>query len=412
MDIPHILGLLIAMLLVALLVEPLARRFHLPFSAVLVVCGFIGAEAIVAAGLDTGLRWYHFHDLILFVLLPVIVFRSALTLDLHQLRANLIPALILAFPVTLISAAIVAALVFTGIGHPTGFPWMAAALTGILLSATDPVAVLDLFHRLGAPRRLSVLMEGESLFNDALAIVAFGLLLEMALSGMADPDPYRALGRFLLVFVGGACVGGLIGLAFVGLMGWVRGSTRQAVASLIGAYLAFWLAQHVLGLSGVMSVLATGLIIGAWRRKQRAGGLPGVVEELWASADYMANAVVFLLVGITITVDMFTERWLAMLIGIAAVLVARAIGVFAGLGLAAMLPDTKPVPLGQQAVVFWGGQRGAVTLALALSLPLTLDYWWTIQSIAYGVVLFTLFIQSPTIPHLLRWATRDRSIHQ
>ncbi|MEF8793051.1 cation:proton antiporter [Thiohalorhabdus sp.] len=406
MDIPHTIGLMTTLLLVALLVEPLARRLHLPFSAVLVICGFVGSEAVVAAGGDTGLRWHHFHDLILFALLPVIIFQSALTLDLRQLRANLVPTLFLALPVTLVSAAIVAVLVYYGIGHPSGFPWMAAALTGILLSATDPVAVLDLFHRLGAPRRLTVLMEGESLFNDALAIVAFGLLLEMALGQIGDASALMALGRFLLVFLGGALVGFVVGVAFVGLMRWVSGSMRQAVASLIGSYLAFWLAQHALGLSGVMSVLAAGLIIGHWRRKQRGGGLPGLVEELWSGADYLANAVVFLLVGVTITLDMFSERWLAMLIGISAVLLARAMGVLAGLGLAGRLPGSQPVPLAQQAVVFWGGQRGAVTLALALSLPLALDYWWTIQSIAYGVVLFTLFVQAPSIPPLLRWAVR------
>jgi len=402
MDIPHTLGFVLALLLAAVLVEPLARRLHLPFSAVLVVCGFVGSEAVVAAGLDTGLRWHHFHDLVLFVLLPVIIFQSALTLDARLLRHNLVPVLILAIPVTLVAAAVAAALIYAGIAHPTGFPWMAALLTGVLLAATDPVAVLDLFQRLGVPRRLTVLVEGESLFNDGLAIVAFGLLLEMALSGAAAPPAGPMLGRFALVFVGGAAVGALVGLATVGLLRWLAGNVREGVVSLIGAYLAFWLTQYLLGLSGVMAVLAAGLMIGGWRRGRRAGALPGFLEDLWAWASYIANALVFLLVGITITTDMFAERWLAMLIGVAAVLLARAIGVFGGLGVARLLPGTEPVPLGQQAVIFWGGLRGAVTLALALSLPLALDYWWTIQSIAYGVVLFTLFVQAPTMPALLR----------
>lgn len=407
MDIPHTVGFIIGMLLLALLMEPLARRLHFPFSAVLVVCGFAGSEALVAAGIDTGLRWHHFHDLILFVLLPVIIFEAALGLDARRLRADLAPVLILAIPVTLLSAAVTAGLVYGGIAHPTGFPWMAALLTGILLSATDPVAVLDMFHRLGVPGRLTVMVEGESLFNDGLVIVAFGLLLEMALGGTGGPDPLAVTGRFLLVLAGGAGAGALVGLATVGLLRWLPGSVREGVASLIGAYLAFWTAQYLLNLSGVMAVLAAGLVIGGWRRQRRPGALPGFLEELWAWAGYIANALVFLLVGVTITLDMFSERWLAMLIGIAAVLAARAIGVFGGLGLAGRLPGVAPVPLGQQVVVYWGGLRGAVTLALALSLPLALDYWWTIQAIAYGVVLFTLFVQAPTMPALLRRVRLD-----
>jgi CPA1 family monovalent cation:H+ antiporter len=402
MDIPHAVGFFVGMLLVALLVEPLARRLHIPFSAVLVVCGFLGAETLVAAGIDTGLRWHHFHDLVLFVLLPVIIFESALALDARQLRANLVMVLVLALPVTLVSAAVTAALVYAGIAHPTGFPWMAALLTGILLSATDPVAVLDLFQRLGAPRRLSLLVEGESLFNDGLVIVAFGLLVESALSGPSAAEPLPVVGRFLVVFAGGAVVGGLVGAATVGLLRWLQGSVRQGVASLIGAYLAFWAAQHALDLSGVMAVLAAGLVVGNWRLRTGGKDLPGFLEQLWAWAGYSANAVLFLLVGVTVTLDMFTERWLAMLIGIGAVLLARALGVFGGLGLAGLLAGSQRVPAAQQVVVFWGGLRGAVTLALALSLPLALDYWWTIQSIAYGVVLFTLFVQAPTMPLLLR----------
>jgi CPA1 family monovalent cation:H+ antiporter len=402
MDIPQALGLFTAMLLAALLAEPLARRLRLPFSALLVVFGFLGGQAVDLAGVDTGLRWFHFHDLVLFVLLPVILFESAVGLDARALLRQLPAVLMLAVPGMLLSTAVTAALLFYGIGHPTGFPWLAALLTGALLSATDPVAVLDLFRRVGAPKRLAVLVEGESLFNDGLAIVLFSLLLSLALGMEATSSPAELTARFLTVFLGGAAVGGAVGLGAAGLLRLVSGPVREGVVSLITAYLAFWLAEEVAAVSGVMAVLTAGLVLGDCWRRQRAGTSPPFLEQLWTWAGYIANALLFLLVGFTITTAMFSERWLAILLGIGAVLIARALAVYGGLGLISRLPGVAPVPVGQQTVIYWGGLRGAVTVALALSLPLELDYWWTIQSIAYGVVLFTLFVQAPSLSPLLR----------
>ena len=123
---------------------------------------------------------------------------------------------------------------------------------------------------------------------------------------------------------------------------------------------------------------------------------------MWEYKAWVANAVVFLLSGITIQWAMFADRWLAMLIGIGAVLPARAPGIFTLLPLLGRLPGVEPIPRPWQGVLWWGGIRGAVTLALALSLPVDLDYWWTIQSIAYGVVLFTLFVQAISMGWVMR----------
>ena len=402
MDIPQALGLFTAMLLAALLAEPLARRLRLPFSALLVVFGFLGGQAVDLAGVETGLRWFHFHDLVLFVLLPIIIFESAVGLDGRALLRELPAVLLLAVPGMLLATAVTAALLFYGIGHPTGFPWLAALLTGALLSATDPVAVLDLFRRVGAPPRLAVLVEGESLFNDGLAIVLFSLLLSLALGMEGTSSATELAAHFLTVFLGGIAVGGVVGLGAAGLLRLVSGPVREGVVSLITAYLAFWLAEEIAEVSGVMAVLTAGLVLGDCWRHQRAETGPPFLEQLWTWAGYIANALLFLLVGFTITTGMFSERWLAVLLGIGAVLLARALAVYGGLGLVSRLPGVAPVPLGQQTVIYWGGLRGAVTVALALSLPLELDYWWTIQSIAYGVVLFTLFVQAPSLSPLLR----------
>jgi CPA1 family monovalent cation:H+ antiporter len=399
MVIPHIVLFFLVLVGLAVLVEPLAARLGLPASAALVLVGFTASEAVVALGVDTGLRWWHFHDLIFYVFLPVLIFEAAFHLDLRLLSRNLIAVLILAIPAMLLSTGLIAVIVYYGIGHPSGFPWIAALITGALLSATDPAAVLDLLKRLGAPQRLRMLVDGESLFNDATAIVLFSLLLGLAAADRAQLSWTATLVEFLRVFLGGALVGGAIGALGWPLVTRLQGALRAALITIIAAYGSFLLAEDALHVSGVMAVLAAGLVLGAgYRRRQRAE----FVGELWRFKGHLANAMLFLLSGMTITVIMFTDRWLAMLIGIAAVAIARALAVFSLCPLISRLPGQATIPWSYQAVLYWGGVRGAVTLALALSLPAELEYGFTIQSIAYGVVVFNLFIQAPTMAPLMR----------
>jgi CPA1 family monovalent cation:H+ antiporter len=388
-------------LLFAVLTAPLAKRIGLPFSALLVVEGFLGSELIVALGFDIGLRWHHFHDLVFYLLLPVLIFESALNIDVRLLFKNLLPIFILAMPIMLLSTLITAVLLYYGIGHALGFPIIAALLTGAILSATDPVAVLDVFKQIKAPARLSTLVDGESLFNDATVIVLFGLFVAYAQMDAGSFSGFDALKEFVTVFFGGIVVGAVLGVMFMFLYRVVQGDFAKSLISIISAYSAFLVAEHFLHVSGVMAVLVTGLSI-SWERCKRVEASQ-FVEKLWEFNAYLANILIFLLVGITITVAMFTSHWLAMLIGIVSVLIARAIGIFVVLHLASKLPYIEPITRGYQAIIFWGGLRGAVVVALALAIPLELEYWYTVQSIAYGVVLFTLFIQAPTIKVLMKW---------
>jgi CPA1 family monovalent cation:H+ antiporter len=179
--------------------------------------------------------------------------------------------------------------------------------------------------------------------------------------------------------------------------------------SLVGAYTAYLGAEISLQVSGVMAVLACGLILGRLLRHQKTAQTPAYafVAQTWELLAYIASALVFLLMGVTITLSMFEERWLAMLIGIGGVLCARAVSVYSGFPLLGLMPGIRRFPAAEQGLLVWGGLRGAVTLALALSLPLELDYWWTVQSIAFGVVVFSLFVQAPTLPILIRRADKS-----
>ena len=398
----HTALFLMALLLVAALVEPLAKKIHLPFSIILVIIGFIGSELVVKKlEIDTGIRWDNFGTIIFYFILPVLIFQAALEIDIKLLWQNIVPIGLLALPLMLVSALLIAAGVYHGIDHATGFPWMAALITGALLSATDPAAVLSLLKSVNAPERLSMLLEGESLFNDATAVVMFSLLIAIATGVQSADSMNEVLFRFITVFFGGLVVGlisGLIITLFTKVAGW----SLFPLLSLICAYATFLIAEDLLHLSGVMAVLAAGLTIGRCRRQLSTKNHNDFAEKFWGLLGHIAESTIFLLAGITITLSMFTEQWLAIVIGIIAVVIARIMMVFGTFPILQIIPGIDALPLKQQTVLAWGGVRGTVTLALALSLPLTLDYWYTIQSIAYGVVLFTLFVQATTIGPLIR----------
>ena len=399
MSIEHITASLVVLLLLAFVAEPISRWVRLPYSSVLVIIGFLASEIAVMSGIDTGIRADNFHDLIFYVFIPVLVFESAYKINKKLLVQNIVPVIVLAVMGLLLTAAIAAIGLYFGIAHPVGFPLIAALLTGAILAATDPAAVVSRLREIGAPDRLSVLLEGESLFNDATAIVLFGLFISLALSLENSLTASAVIIEFLKIFLGGLALGVIAGLV-VGMLAKVAGPAfMTGLLSLMLAYGSYLLAEDVFKVSGVMSTLAAAIVMSVMIDRRSDDKVSANNEYLWDVTGHIANAIVFIIMGVTVTLSMFEERWLAMLIAIVAVLVARALSVYSSLSLLGLFMK-EPVDIRYQTVMVWGGLRGAVALALALSIPVSLDYWWTIQSIAFGVVLFTLFIQAPTM-HLL-----------
>ena len=393
--------LVIVLLLVSTLLEPLADKFRVPFSIVLVLTGYIGSEIIIGVfGVDTGIRWDNFKTIIFYVILPVLIFQSAIEIKLRTLLRNFVPILIMAIPLMIISTIVTAVGLYKGIDHATGFPWIAALITGALLSATDPASVISLLKKANAPERLRILLEGESLFNDATAIVLFSILISLATHSQESTSWTMLLIRFSEVFVGGLLTGIAIGFVASRIINLLDNQQSFVIISILSAYSCFILAEDVLHFSGVIAVLACGLTLGAVHVGQFSE--TSFASQLWSLLAKIAESLIFLLAGITITLSMFVDQWLAILIGIAAVIFARIVIIFGTFPLLSLLPGIETVSLKQQTILVWGGVRGTVTLALALSLPLTLGYWYTIQSIAYGVVIFTLFTQTMTLPILLR----------
>ena len=415
MLVEHIILALVLILGLSLIAQPVAKWLSMPLASILVLLGYLTSELVVYAGIDTGIRADNFQSIIFYVFIPVLVFESAYNIDKQELKNNLLVILFLAIIAMLLTCLIAAVLLFYGIAHETGFPWLAALITGAILAATDPVAVVDKLREMKAPKRISVLLEGESLLNDASAIVLFSLFLSMATA----TDSVTAINtvqsmldvavRFLLIFFGGALTGMLVGMLFGFLQKRVKQPLLTGVMSLVVAYGSYILAEYFM-VSGVMSTLLAALSFSMLTEsddKSPAGHKADIKmaftgnKYLWSMLAHVANVSVFLVVGAVITLEMFEQRWLAMLIAIVSLLIARAISVYGVLLFFAFFKKLK-VPFLSQTVMVWGGLRGAVTLALALSLPTSLDYWWTIQSIAFGVVMFSLFVQAPTMSILAR----------
>ena len=416
MFVEHIILSLVIILGLSLLAQPLSKWLHLPFASILVVLGFVSSELVVLAGIDTGIRADNFQAIIFYIFIPVLVFESAYNLDKKQLKKNLIVILSLSVIAMLLTCLIAAALLFYGIGHESGFPWLAALITGAILAATDPVSVVAKLKEMKAPKRIEVLLEGESLFNDATAIVLFGVFLSMAAAtgsaATADIDysPIDIGIRFLSVFIGGGVTGLAVGLSLGLLQRKLNQCLMTGVLSLIVAYGSYLLAEYFM-VSGVMSTLLAALSFSIIAQEnidsdgvslsQKEARIASNNKYLWDVLAHVANVSVFLVMGAVITLEMFEQRWLAMLIAIVSLLIARAISVYGVMFCFSFFKNLKVSP-SSQTVMVWGGLRGAVTLALALSLPTSLEYWWTIQSIAFGVVMFSLFVQAPTMSLLAK----------
>lgn len=379
-------------LLVALSAASLPRIFsplrQVPYTLLLLVVG-LGLALVDVRLIDLS------PGMILLIFLPPILFEAAWKMKWPDLQRELVPSSLFAIgsvPVSII-----------GIGwalhHWMQVPWTTALLTGACLAATDSASVLGVFREVGAGKRLTTLLEGESLFNDGAAVVAFSVLLEQAL----DPQPIdlaTTVLQFLVVSVIGLGVGCAIGTGVALLtqrydLGWVEQSL-----SLVTAYGAYLLAED-LGGSGVIAVVAAGLVIGnlSLLPDIRPQKRPTMIE-FWEFVIFLVNSIVFLLLGDQVLFPYFLEHIDTSLVAIAAVLASRAVAIF-GFSAISGIITRNPIPWAEQTVLWWVGLRGSVAIALALSLPEMIGDRQQIISNSFGVVLFTLLVQGLTTKPLL-----------
>lgn len=402
----NIVLFLMVLFLAAVFIAPLAEKARIPLGIILVITGFIISEiATGPLGIDTGIRWHNFGKIVFYIIFPILIFHASLNIDIDLLQENIISIAWLSLPLMLISVITIAACIFYGINHPSGFPWIAALITAVLLSAIESPEVSAVLEHRYMPQKMSLILEGESLFSDTAITIIFSVLVMTAAEIQATADAIdiaEVLLNFMVIFLGGLGVGVIVGLIACLMIKFITGLYLFPLITILGTYGSFLLAKDLLYFSGIMAVLSFGLIIRVFSNKFVEPNQYDFTKHLWEFLDYIGKAMVFLLVGTTITLSAFTSHWLAICLAIIAAILARMITILGIFPCLNILSAVEPIPFRQRLILAWGGIRGAVPLALVLSLPLSLDYWYTVQCIVYGVVLFTLFVQATTIAPLSR----------
>jgi len=380
--------LIIELLLIASLVAIAVRRLRIPYTVALVVVGLL---ITFQSPLEIELT----PELILALFVPPLVFEAAFHLNIRELERNLPGVLLLAVPGVILTTLIVGGVLM--LGKTLSLPM--ALVFGALIAATDPVAVVALFRSLGVPKRLSVLIEGESLFNDGTAIVIFNLMLAVVLTGRFNL--VTSIASFLSISVGGAVVGLVLGWMISRLIARVDDYLIETTLTTVLAFGSYLIAEQ-LHFSGVLAVVAAGLVNGNIGPQGMSPTTRIVLFNFWENMAFLANSLIFLLIGLQVSIPALLAAWQPVLWAILAVLVARLVVVY---GLSWVVKRVaEPIPFKWQHVLNWGGLRGAICLALALSLPATLGSERDLLRVmAFGVVLFTLLVQSTTMRTLTRW---------
>ncbi|HWZ42056.1 MAG TPA: Na+/H+ antiporter [Candidatus Saccharimonadales bacterium] len=388
---------LIWLLIAASAIALLARRLHIPYTAALVVGGLLlGLMRLpLLSPLVPGQRpnWLT-PEVILILFLPALVFEGSIQIDVRDLLRDWAPLLLLA------NAGVLAATLVTGylVHWAVGLPLMIALIFSAIISATDPISVLAIFKDLKMDKRLSVIIEGESLLNDGTAVVLFQVLLAAFLGGSLGVA--RGAGQFIFAVAGGAALGFSLGYVSSRLTGKIDDPEIEITLTTIVAYGSYLLAQHM-HLSGVIATGSAGLMVGNLGVKHgMSGETRKALQSFWEYIAFVMNSLVFLLIGLEVHLAAIAYAWKAVLLAIAAVLIGRVVSVYPLVQIGNLFAER--IPFRWQPVIIWGGLRGSLALALALSLDSTFPYRAQVRDLTFGVVVFSILVQGLTIKPLLR----------
>ena len=387
MNVTELVKISIILLLVATGVALLTRRLRIPYVAGLVLAGLAITELLPRRiGLND--------SLILNLFLPILVFEAAINTDISRLRSTIKPIALLAGPGVVISSGVTAVLLKLVLG----LNWTAALLAGVILAITDTVSMIAVFKEVSVPPRLSTIVEGESLFNDGVALVLFSLILKVnAVGSLTILDGFQEL---FVVILGGTLVGLILGYLSTGL--FVRSDEPLSTILLTMAVaLGAFQAGEFFHVSGVVAVVVAGLMVGT-------NGLSGGVSastrltllSFWESLGFGVNSFIFLLIGIEVDLITFWKTLPAVLLAILAYQIGRLLSVYPLLAMVSWFD--RPIPWRWQHVLFLGNIKGSLSMALALSIPATFMGREQLIAIVFGTVLLSLLGQGVSLPWLVK----------
>ena len=376
------------LLFVSALVAMLTRRLRMPYTVGLVLAG------MVLYFLHIYIKWRLSKELIFSVFLPPLVFEAALFIGWREFKKDLPVVLLLATVGVAVTAAVTAA----GMHFALGWDWGSALVFGVLIAATDPVSVIATFKEANVQGRLKLLIEAESLLNDGTAAVAFVALLgilagnEQSVAGVA--------GTLAATIIGGAVIGAVVAAGFMLLAGRTPDYLVEITFTTLAAYGSFFLAER-LHTSGVLASLTAGLVVGNFRSSSLMTDTGRqALGPFWEYVAFIANSLIFLLIGAQEAQQHFSGIWVPLATVLLLVTVGRAAAIYP---LCALFSRGRlRVDARHQHVLFWGGLRGALALALALALPEDLSHRDLVITLTFAVVAFSVFAQGLTITPLLR----------
>ncbi len=387
MNVAELVTVSIILLLVATVVALLSRWLRVSYVVGLVLAGLAVTELLPKTiGLND--------SLILNLFMPILVFEAAINTDISRLRTTVKPIALLAGPGILISSTVTAALLKWGLG----LNWVAALLGGVILAITDTVSVIAVFKEVHVPSRLSTIVEGESLFNDGVALVLFSLILKVNAAGSLTI--LEGLQELFVVIVGGTLVGLTVGYLSTGLFVRADEPLSSILLTVAVALGAFQIGQSF-SVSGVVAVVVAGLIVGT-------AGISGKVSastrltllSFWESIAFGVNSFIFLLIGIEVDLITLWQTLPAVLLAIAAYQIARILSVYPLLAIVRWFD--RPIPWRWQHVLFFGNIKGSLSMALAFSIPITVTGREQIIAIVFGTVLLSLVGQGVSLPWLVK----------
>jgi CPA1 family monovalent cation:H+ antiporter len=388
---------LIWLLIAASAIAVVAKYLRIPYTVSLVLGGLLLSllrlPFLSPLQPDQRPHWLT-PDVILILFLPALVFEGSVKIDVRDLLRDYAPLLVFANVGVLVSTLVTGYLVHWAIGLPI----LIALLFGAIISATDPISVLAIFKNLRMSKRLSVIFEGESLLNDGTAVVVFQILLAGVVGGGLSIG--RGIGEFLLAVVGGAALGSVLGYAGNKVMQTISDPQVEITLTTIVAYGSYLLANH-LHWSGVIATASAGLIVGNFgAKKGMSDQTRAALESFWEYLAFVMNSLIFLLIGLEVHVDSLAHAWFPIVFAIAAVVIGRSVSIYLLAPVSNLFAET--IPLRWQHVMVWGGLRGALALALALSLDNTFPNRDRVLDLTFGVVVFSILVQGLTIKPLLR----------
>lgn len=423
MDVISIVGGVAALFIVISLTEPLAHRLRLPYTVVLAFIGtLIGLAGVALTGMDgpfSGLapalataEESIRANVFLFVLLPTLLFQVALGLNLRRMADDWVPILVMA-----VVAVVVATFVIGLALRPfTNLTLVACFLLGAIVATTDPSAVVSIFRSIAAPQRLTRIVEGESLLNDAVAIALFGFFLTFVMLGVPNPTLRDALVGFPVLLVGGLLTGVILSrAALVLLAGLGRFPLAQVSLSVALPYVAYILADRVFAVSGVIAVVSAGMVLNYLGPGRMSPQNWINLREVWDVLAHWAGALIFLLAALLVPrlmADVNLWDLFRILVVVVAAFVARVVVLYGLLPVLTALKLSPRVDRPYRVAMLWGGLRGAVTLALALAVSENFrvppDVKREVAILATGFTLFTLLVQGTTLRRVIGYLGLDR----